>query len=71
MGKGEKPSGTRRTTEKPGTAIRLIAEGLYTQPGIAPPERLGREQACVDFMLAGLAARGVHYKESIEPLAEP
>jgi lysine 6-dehydrogenase len=53
------------------TAIRLIAEGLYTQPGIAPPERLGREQACVDFMLAGLAARGVHYKESIEPLAEP
>jgi len=52
------------------TAIRLIAQGLYTEPGVAPPEFLGRHEECVEFMLAGLAARGVHYKETIEPLPE-
>ena len=50
------------------TALRLLAEGLWKQPGVSPPEFLGREQACVDFMLRGLEDRGVIYRESDEEL---
>jgi hypothetical protein len=33
------------------------------------PERIGREGACVQFLLQGLRERGLVYRESIEPLA--
>jgi lysine 6-dehydrogenase len=48
------------------TALRLLAEGRYTEPGISPPEYLGRHQDCVNFMLAGLADHGVVYHETVE-----
>lgn len=51
-------------------ALRLLARGLYDRPGVTPPEFLGRHQQCVDFMLAGLAKRGVIYHETVEGLAE-
>ena len=58
-----------RTTGYTATmAIRLLAEGLYTQKGIIPPELIGKHKECVGFMLAGLRERGVVYQESVEVL---
>ena len=46
------------------TAVRLLAEGLYKNKGISPPEFIGRDPACVEFMLQGLEQRGIKYKTS-------
>jgi lysine 6-dehydrogenase len=55
-----------RTTGYTATmALRLLAEGRYTQRGVIPPEYLAREDGCVEFMLEGLALRGVHYHETV------
>jgi saccharopine dehydrogenase-like NADP-dependent oxidoreductase len=59
-----------RTTGYTATmALRLVAEGLYTHQGISPPEFLGRQNGCVDYLLRGLAARGVNYQERVEVLS--
>jgi lysine 6-dehydrogenase len=56
-----------RTTGYTATvAVRLLADGLYSRPGISPPEYLGRYPECVDFMLQGLAERGVVYRHRVE-----
>jgi saccharopine dehydrogenase-like NADP-dependent oxidoreductase len=56
-----------RTTGYTATmAIRLLAAGLYDRKGISPPEFLGRDPACVEFMLDGLAERGVEYRLEIQ-----
>jgi saccharopine dehydrogenase-like NADP-dependent oxidoreductase len=56
-----------RTTGYAATmAVRLIAENLYTNIGVSAPEFIGKESDCVDFMLEGLARRGVIYEQSIE-----
>jgi len=53
-----------RTTGYAATvALRLIDAGLWNKPGIHAPEFVGRERACLDFMLKGLRERGVVYKE--------
>lgn len=66
----DEPSGVHsmaRTTGYTATvAMRLLAEGLYTTPGITPPEFLGRYDACVSFLLNGLKERGVVYKETVD-----
>jgi len=59
-----------RTTGYTCTAgVRALARGLYTRKGIAPPEFLGRERACYDFIIADLAERGVVFRESEDELA--
>ena len=56
-----------RTTGYTATmATRLIMGKRFNPKGIIPPERIGREAACVDFILKGLARRGVKYRESVE-----
>jgi len=58
-----------RTTGYTATmALRMVADGLYTHEGISPPEFMGRDDACVDYLLAGLAERGVLYREREEEL---
>ncbi|MBU0765623.1 MAG: saccharopine dehydrogenase NADP-binding domain-containing protein [Bacteroidetes bacterium] len=58
-----------RTTGYTATvAVRMIAEGLYTDTGITPPEYIGRRPECVDYLLNGLAQRNVIYKETVEEL---
>jgi saccharopine dehydrogenase-like NADP-dependent oxidoreductase len=58
-----------RTTGYTATmAIRMLAAGLYETKGISPPEFVGRVSGCVDFMLAGLAARDIVYRHSVEPV---
>ena len=61
-----------RTTGYTATlALRMIAEGLYTHKGISPPEFMGKHTDCVDYLQAGLRARGVNWvvKEQMPPLS--
>ena len=48
------------------TAARMIAAGLFDEPGVHPPEFIARKPECVDFMLDGLRERGIEYRESID-----
>ncbi len=69
LDKYDAPSNTHsmaRTTGYTATvAARMLAEGLYDHKGISPPEYVGRHQKCVDFMLNGLADRGIIFREQI------
>lgn len=49
-------------------AVRLLSHGLYRQTGITPPELLGREPGCWEFIMAELAARGVIFRHTSEEL---
>ena len=63
-----KTTSMARTTGYAATAaVRLLHAGLYREPGIIPPEIIGRDPACVAFMLAEQAKRGIRYGETIEP----
>jgi saccharopine dehydrogenase-like NADP-dependent oxidoreductase len=58
-----------RTTGYTATmAARMIAQRIYRRKGISAPEFLGADSHCVEFMLDGLAARGVIYRETVERL---
>jgi saccharopine dehydrogenase-like NADP-dependent oxidoreductase len=46
-------------------AAAMLADGTWGRPGVHPPEILGREPAVWDAMVAGLAARGVSFTESV------
>lgn len=49
-------------------AVRVVAEGLYAEPGITPPELLARDARCYDRIFALLAQRGVTFRYSEESL---
>ena len=56
-----------RTTGYTATAmLRLLGRGLVPGPGVVPPERIGREAASFEFVLAELAERGVVCMETVE-----
>ncbi len=56
-----KISSMARTTGYTATAVaNLFLNGLYRDPGIAPPEFVGRNQECFQFVLNYLAERGVN-----------
>jgi saccharopine dehydrogenase-like NADP-dependent oxidoreductase len=56
-----------RTTGYTATAaLRLLAEGRLPEKGIIPPEWIGRRPDCVEYMLEGLAERGVTYTSRVE-----
>jgi lysine 6-dehydrogenase len=58
-----------RTTGYTATvALRMIAHGLYTRKGLSVPEYIGYYPECVEYMLSGLAERGVNYVETIEEI---
>lgn len=46
-------------------AVRLLAEGRYGEPGIAPPEYLGREAGCFEFIVEHLRERGVRWRHEV------
>ncbi len=50
-------------------AVRAVARGLFTRKGISPPEFLGRQPECYDFILGELQARGVVFRETVSELA--
>ena len=56
-----------RTTGYTATAIaRLLLSGSPVEPGIVPPEFLGRSKESTEFILARLAERGVVVREDAE-----
>ena len=48
--------------------VHLIAEGLWTEPGLVPPEVVGRDERCFEAVLAHLQDRGVHLFKKIEEI---
>ncbi|MCD4678445.1 MAG: hypothetical protein K8S18_21020, partial [Desulfobacula sp.] len=55
-----------RTTRYTATPVlRLLKKGLFDQKGIIPPEFIGKNQACVQFVLKELKQRNIIYKEII------
>ncbi len=59
-----------RTTGYTCTAVaRAVAAGLYTEPGLSPPEYLGRTPGCFDFVMRHLAERNVVFKVSETEIA--
>ena len=60
-------SSMARTTGYTATALaRLVLAGGYREPGIAPPELLGRADGALDFVLARLHERGVDVEHTVE-----
>jgi len=58
-------SSMARTTGFPATAAaRLVLCGKLSQPGICPPEFIGRDEGCFRFVMEHLEARGVRYARS-------
>ena len=58
-----------RTTGYTATlTLRMIAEGIYSDKGISPPEYLGKYPECVDYLQKGLKKRGVNWEISEEVL---
>jgi saccharopine dehydrogenase-like NADP-dependent oxidoreductase len=56
-----------RTTGYTATAaVRMLGKKIFTKKGVFPPELVGFERTCVEFLLGELRARGVIYKETIE-----
>ncbi len=55
-----------RTTGYSCTAVvRLVASGRFKRSGISPPEFVGREPGCYQFVMEDLAKRGVVFKETV------
>lgn len=58
-----------RTTGYTATStVRLIAEGLYNKEGMSPPEYLGKDKKCVDFILSELKERKIVYSEKVSEI---
>jgi len=54
-----------RTTGYTCTAmVRAVARGLWSEPGVWPPELFGRDRALYDFVMAELSQRGVVFSAS-------
>ncbi len=64
----DKASGTSSMARSTGytctAAVHLLANGLFDQKGIFPPEYVGKQKDCFDFVLDHLAARGVCWKKT-------
>ena len=46
------------------SVVRLLASGKFSRKGICPPEYIGLEAGCWDFVKGELAKRNVMYRES-------
>lgn len=54
-----------RTTGYAATmAVQILAEGRFREPGVIAPEMLANDENLVQFILKGLAEKGVEYKFS-------
>jgi saccharopine dehydrogenase-like NADP-dependent oxidoreductase len=64
-------SSMARTTGYTCTAmVRMVARNLYSEPGISPPELVGQDPTCYEFVMAELAARGIRFEVEVENLGE-
>ncbi|MFY0687240.1 MAG: saccharopine dehydrogenase NADP-binding domain-containing protein [Cyclobacteriaceae bacterium] len=59
-------SSMARTTGYTATAaVNLFLDGVFNEKGVFPPELVGKHEACFQYFLQYLEARGVIYKEEI------
>lgn len=59
-----KTTSMARTTGYTCTAgVRLLARGLWREPGVAPAELIGKRDDCYDFVLQQMRERGVVFHE--------
>jgi saccharopine dehydrogenase-like NADP-dependent oxidoreductase len=62
-------SSMARTTGYMCTAmVNVVASGLWSEPGVAPPEIVGRREDCFESVLRHLDARDVHVFHHLEEL---
>ncbi len=62
-------SSMARTTGYTCTAMaNLVARGTWAEPGVAPPETVGRSQAAYESVITHLEQRGVHIFHKVEEL---
>ena len=62
-------SSMARTTGFSCTAmVHVVATGQWSEPGVAPPEIVGRREECFESVLKHLEARGVHVFHHFEEL---
>jgi lysine 6-dehydrogenase len=62
-------SSMARTTGYTATALaRLVLAGRLREPGVTPPETIGRLHGALDFVLAHLRARGVTVHHTVSPI---
>ena len=60
-------SSMARTTGYTCTAlVRMVVDGLWEKPGVAPPEVIGRNERCHDHVIDYLAQRGVVLRQRLE-----
>lgn len=63
-------SSMARTTGYSCTAmVNVVASGLWKEPGVAPPEVVGKKEDCFEAVLKHLDERGVHVFHHLEELA--
>ena len=46
--------------------VRMLAEGLFPQKSVILPEYIGKDEACVNFILRGFREREIIYEETTE-----
>jgi saccharopine dehydrogenase-like NADP-dependent oxidoreductase len=64
-----KTSSMSRTTGYTCTAaVHLIAKGLFSNKGIFPPELVGKDKVCFDFVLDYLEERKVNWKHTVSAI---
>ena len=48
------------------TVLNLISNGLFTRKGICPPEYIGQQPGCAEFVLDKLKGKGILYNLTVE-----
>jgi lysine 6-dehydrogenase len=45
-------------------ALNMLIEKLFTEKGVFPPELVGKDETCFNFILNYLRARNIHYRKT-------
>lgn len=63
-------SSMARTTGYTATAAaNLFLDGMFGEKGVFPPERVGKYEACFEYILRYLEERGVRYEKTVKKLS--
>ncbi len=66
--KSQTTSMARTTGFTASLLARLVAKGIYENPGVNAPESVGQDPKSVEILLAGLRERGVHCRQILRNL---
>jgi saccharopine dehydrogenase-like NADP-dependent oxidoreductase len=66
---GTQTSSMARTTGYTATAVaNMVLEGLFKERGVFPPELVGKDEACFDYIMAYLGERDIHYSRQVNSI---